>query len=142
MLKNNAEMKEGESTKIDDEKNTWLDVNSFMKTTKLNNNELKEMMKIGQLELKTSGDKILVRSKHMNDEISSSMGFVLGLHEKLMDAKDESISILKKENEFLRECISALQEVQLEDRNQMELLREELQMVKRKYKLMWGKVIK
>ncbi|MFZ5374835.1 MAG: DUF3972 domain-containing protein, partial [Campylobacterota bacterium] len=63
-------------------------------------------------------------------------------------AKEETIESIKNENEFLKEALASLQELYEEDRKTIETLTEQLRLsqqevefMRRKYKLMWGKVI-
>ena len=74
---------------------------------------------------------------------------ILTLHEKVLDAKDETIKTLQGENEFLKSSVISMQEVYDEDRKtietlqkQLKICQEELEFCRKKYKLMWGKVIK
>ncbi|MCW8954189.1 MAG: DUF3972 domain-containing protein, partial [Sulfurimonas sp.] len=69
-------------------------------------------------------------------------------HEKVLDAKDETLTAVRAENEFLREALSSLQELYDEDRKtihtlqeQLKLSQQEVEFMRRKYKLMWNKAI-
>ena len=80
--------------------------------------------------------------------IEKTIGAIINLHEKVLDAKDETIEAVKVENEFLREALSSLQELYDEDRKtihtlqeQLKLSQEEVEFMRRKYKLMWNKAI-
>ncbi len=73
----------------------------------------------------------------------------LTLHEKVLMSKDETIKALKDENEFLKQSIYSIQEIYEDSQEtirrlqkQLEICQEELEFCKRKYKLMWGKVLK
>ena len=62
-------------------------------------------------------------------------------------AKDETISAFKSENSFLKEALISMQEVYDDDKKTIDVMREELksareelEFMKRKYRLMWGKV--
>ena len=80
--------------------------------------------------------------------IEKTIGTILNLHEKVLDAKDETLEALRNENKFLKDGLLAMQELYEEDRKAIEALttqlrmcQEELEFVKRKYKLMWGRAI-
>ncbi|MEA2110875.1 MAG: DUF3972 domain-containing protein [Campylobacterota bacterium] len=79
--------------------------------------------------------------------IEKTIGTILNLHEKVLDAKDETIDSVKNENLFLKEALSSLQELYEEDRKTIDTLTEQLKLsqkevdfMRRKYKLMWNKV--
>ena len=80
--------------------------------------------------------------------IEKTIGTIINLHEKVLDAKDETIDSIKSENVFLKEALSSLQELYEEDRKTIDTLtrqinhaQDEVEFMKRKYKLMWGKVV-
>ncbi len=80
--------------------------------------------------------------------IEKTIGTIINLHEKVLDAKDETIEAVKVENEFLREALGSLQELYDEDRKtiaalteQFKLSQQEVEFMRRKYKLMWNKAI-
>jgi len=80
--------------------------------------------------------------------VEKTIGTIINLHEKVLDAKDETLEALKTENEFLKEALSSLQELYDEDRKTIEALQQQLKLaldevefMKRKYKLMWNKTI-
>jgi hypothetical protein len=80
--------------------------------------------------------------------VEKTIGTIINLHEKVLDAKDETIVSVKNENEFLREALSSLQELYDEDRTtihtlqeQLKLSQQEVEFMRRKYKLMWNKAI-
>jgi hypothetical protein len=100
-----------------------------------NNNQL---MPINEVEIVTS-----------DDIAKKTLATFLAMHEKILMSKDEIIEALKDENEFLKESIYSIQEV-YEDakvtierlQKQLEIIQEELEFCRRKYKLMWGRVLK
>ena len=66
----------------------------------------------------------------------------------MLDAKDETIVSIKNENLFLKEALASLQELYEEDRktiatltSQLKISQQEVEFMRRKYKLMWGKVV-
>ena len=80
--------------------------------------------------------------------VEKTIGTIINLHEKVLDAKDETIEAVKVENEFLREALESLQELYDEDRmtihtlqEQLKLSQQEVEFMRRKYKLMWNKAI-
>ncbi len=80
--------------------------------------------------------------------VEKTIGTIINLHEKVLDAKEETLEALKQENEFLKDALSSLQELYDEDRKTIEALQQQLKMaldevefMKRKYKLMWNKTI-
>jgi len=80
--------------------------------------------------------------------IEKTIGTIINLHEKVLDAKDETSEAVKVENTFLREALGSLQELYDEDRKtiaalteQLKLSQQEVEFMRRKYKLMWNKAI-
>jgi hypothetical protein len=80
--------------------------------------------------------------------VEKTIGTIINLHEKVLFAKEETIESIKNENMFLREALDSLQELYDEDRRtiailteQLKLSAQEVEFMRRKYKLMWGKVI-
>jgi len=80
--------------------------------------------------------------------VEKTIGTIINLHEKVLDAKDETIEAVKVENVFLREALESLQELYDEDRKtihtlqeQLKLSQQEVEFMRRKYKLMWNKAI-
>ena len=80
--------------------------------------------------------------------IEKTIGTIINLHEKVLDAKDETLEAVKAENTFLREALNSLQELYDEDRKtiatlteQLKLSQQEVEFMRRKYKLMWNKAI-
>ena len=80
--------------------------------------------------------------------VEKTIGTIINLHEKVLIAKEETIESIKNENAFLKEALDSLQELYDEDRRtiailteQLKLSAQEVEFMRRKYKLMWGKVI-
>ena len=80
--------------------------------------------------------------------VKQSFEAVLRLHEEILWAKEERVMSLKEENAFLKESLYAVQNVYDEDKTTIKLLseqlkqtQEELEFVKRKYKMMWNKAV-
>lgn len=95
-------------------------------------------------ELNASGSDIIVGANF----VEKTIGTIINLHEKVLTAKEETIESIKNENMFLKEALGSLQELYDEDRRtiatlteQLKLSQQEVEFMRRKYKLMWGKVI-
>ena len=80
--------------------------------------------------------------------VEKTIGTIINLHEKVLDAKDETLEAVKVENDFLKEALGSLQELYDEDRKtihtlqeQLKLSQQEVEFMRRKYKLMWNKAI-
>jgi hypothetical protein len=80
--------------------------------------------------------------------VERTIGTIINLHEKVLDAKDETLVAVRSENEFLKEALASLQELYEEDRitihtlqEQLKLSQQEVEFMRRKYKLMWNKAI-
>lgn len=80
--------------------------------------------------------------------VEKTIGTIINLHEKVLIAKEETIESIKNENLFLKEALASLQELYDEDRKtiavlteQLKLSGQEVEFMRRKYKLMWGKTI-
>ena len=80
--------------------------------------------------------------------VEKTIGTIINLHEKVLSSKDETILAVRDENSFLKETIYQMQELYNEDRQtvgtlteQLKLSQDEVSFLRRKYKLMWGKVV-
>lgn len=80
--------------------------------------------------------------------VEKTIGTIINLHEKVIDSKDETLQAVRVENEFLREALGSLQELYDEDRKtiatlqeQLKLSQQEVEFMRRKYKMMWNKAI-
>jgi len=149
---------------------TWLSIGSYAKLTGKELSEIEEMIKNDELVYRKEGENIYIETDSgenlpatqssgqvlkvdldSNDGIQfveKTIGTILNMHEKVMDAKDETLEALKSENQFLKEALMSMQELYDDDRSTIETLtnelnatREELEFMKRKYKLMWGRVV-
>ena len=83
-----------------------------------------------------------------SDFVEKTVGAILSLHEKVLDAKEETLDALKSENRFLKEALFSMQELYDEDRKtietltkQLQFVQDELEFTKRKYKMMWNKAV-
>ncbi|GHS89952.1 hypothetical protein FACS189487_11110 [Campylobacterota bacterium] len=148
---------------------SWVSVNEFAKLVGKSADEVVKMCEENRLASRIEDGKLVIESKsgvslllpkkieaelvfdnHANamNFVEKTVGTILSMHEKVIDAKDETLAALKNENQFLKDGLLAMQELYDEDRKAIETLttqlaiaQEELEFVKRKYKLMWGKAI-
>lgn len=149
---------------------TWLEIEEFSKLVHLDIKTIEEMIERGKLSVKEEDGKRLIEASEGTREliplepsesfgadmvtleganfVEKTIGTILGLHEKVMDAKDETLDVLKRENSFLKEALFSIQELYDEDRKiietltkQLEHSQEELEFTKRKYKLMWNRAV-
>ena len=151
---------------------TWLEIEEFSKLIHLDIPTIEDIIDRGKLSVKEeNGKRYIEASKGTNelipvskqnsptldsevvnlpgaDFVEKTIGTILGLHEKVMDAKDETLDALKSENRFLKEALFSMQELYDEDRKtvetltkQLETTQEELEFTRRKYKLMWNKAV-
>ena len=150
---------------------TYLEISEFCKLVHLNRQTVDEMLARGALISKEEDGKIYIeadensiiasgakstsveKALEQNNSIlagasfvEKTIGTILNLHEK--DAKDETLEALKSENKFLKEALYSMQELYDEDRktvetlnNQLKIAQDEVEFMKRKYKLMWDKTV-
>ena len=149
----------------------WMSDEEYSSLTGLNIQAIEDLIAHGKLNVKVeNGIRLIDPSKGSADvvpaqlkELSSrntkemlvqpefvekTIGTIINLHEKVLDAKDETIEAVKVENIFLREALESLQELYDEDRKtihtlqeQLKLSQQEVEFMRRKYKLMWNKAI-
>lgn len=149
---------------------TWLELGEFAKLSGLDETKVLELVNDGSIKSKQDGHQIFVDattgtsalvkkvesglvSADMSGKeldpvfVERTISTILGLHDKVVAAKDETISAFKNENSFLKDALISMQEVYDDDkktmetlRNELEQSREEIEFMKRKYRLMWGKV--
>lgn len=149
----------------------WITIQEYSELTGLSPDAIDDLMERGKLECKKEGANIYIdpsrgmqaivpaemRELNANGNIDlnvgpqfieKTIGTIINLHEKVLDAKDETIASVKSENLFLKEALQSLQELYEEDRKTIETLttqlnfsQDEVEFMKRKYKLMWGKVV-
>lgn len=159
-----------ENTSNTSSETTWLVLEEFVKLSGLEETKILDLINEGSIKSKkednkifidaTSGTSALVKrvesglvSADMSGKeldpvfVEKTISTILGLHDKVVAAKDETISAFKNENAFLKDALISMQEVYDDDKKTMETLREELErsreeieFMKRKYRLMWGKV--
>ncbi len=151
---------------------TWLTIEEFCKLTNLSEDRVQKLIADDKLNSKNDNGKVFIEaSSGANALVSSSdkkgdisveeevklqgtdflektIGTILNLHEKVISSKDETLDVLKNENQFLKEALFQMQELYDSDRSTIETLNEQLKYsqdeiasIKRKYKLMWGKAI-
>ncbi len=148
----------------------WITIQEYSELTGLSPDAIDDLMERGKLECKKENGKLYIDpSRGMQaivpaemNEISTAgtsinvgpqfiektIGTIINLHEKVLDAKDETIESVRSENLFLKEALASLQELYEEDRKTIDTLtkqlthtQDEVEFMKRKYKLMWGKVV-
>ncbi len=149
----------------------WMNDEEYMELTGLELSAIEDLAARGKLTIKVEdGVRYIDPSKGTQDVVPTQLkelsarnthemivqpqfvektiGTIINLHEKVLDAKDETLEAVKVENEFLREALESLQELYDEDRNtiatltqQLKLSQQEVEFMRRKYKLMWNKAI-
>lgn len=149
---------------------TWISLDEFVKLSGLEKARVLELIESGGIVSKKEGDDVMidassgtsalikrVENNLVNADIhgkelspvfvEKTIATILSLHDKVIASKDETISAFKNENAFLKDALVSMQEVYDDDKKTMEVLRSELQsareeveFMKRKYRLMWGKV--
>lgn len=152
---------------------TYLEISEFCQLVHLNRQTVDEMLSRGALISKEEDGKIYIEAdensivasgakstgvekvEQQNNSIlagasfvEKTIGTILNLHEKVLDAKDETLEALKSENKFLKEALYSMQELYDEDRKtvenlnaQLKIAQDEVEFMKRKYKLMWDKTV-
>ncbi|MBR8463798.1 DUF3972 domain-containing protein [Campylobacter sp. faydin G-24] len=149
---------------------TFLKIDEFCQLVHLDREVIEGMIKRGVLNTKTedNGEIYIEASQgtmsvvpttssdlsvNMNAVVGESfiektIGTILNLHEKVLDAKDETLDTLRNENKFLKEALFSMQELYDEDRKtidtltaQLKFSQDEVEFLKRKYKLMWNKAV-
>jgi len=149
----------------------WITIQEYSELTGLTPDAIDDLMERGKLECKTELGKVYIDPSRgmqaivptqMGETVDSggsmvnvgpqfiekTIGTIINLHEKVLVAKDETIESVKNENMFLKEALASLQDLYEEDRKtietltkQLKLSQDEVEFMKRKYKLMWGKVV-
>ncbi|MFZ2889236.1 MAG: DUF3972 domain-containing protein [Sulfuricurvum sp.] len=147
-----------------------MSINEYARLTQMDTHEIESLIMRGKLSTTVEGGEVLIDASNIMagiipatlQELSASetditvganfvektIGTIINLHEKVLIAKEETIESIKNENEFLKEALASLQELYDEDRRtiatlteQLKLSQQEVEFMRRKYKLMWGKVI-
>ena len=149
----------------------WMSDEEYMDLTGLELSAIDDLAQRGKLTIKVEGGvryidpskgsqdvvptQLKELSAHNTKEmlvqpqfIEKTIGTIINLHEKVLDAKDETLDAVRVENEFLKEALGSLQELYDEDRKtiaalteQLKLSQQEVEFMRRKYKLMWNKAI-
>lgn len=150
---------------------TWLDIEKFSKLVQLDIKTIKQLIERGKLTAKEEDGIIFIEASKsvpalvpkqievtVEDDdspvlagaefVEKTIGSIMTLHERVVDAKNETVDALKRENDFLKEALYSLQELYDEDRKiidglntQLKQTQEELEFTRRKYKLMWNKTV-
>ena len=149
--------------------NEWMTIEEYSELTSLGpiaisdlieNNKLVTKEENGTIYIDPSkGSHVLVPTQNIPSNskgeilvgeqfVEKTIGTIINLHEKVLGAKDETIESIKNENMFLKEALGSLQELYDEDRKtiatlteQLKLSQQEVEFMRRKYKLMWNKAI-
>ena len=153
--------------------NSWLEIEEFSALVNLDVSAVEAMIEEGKLASKNKEDKCYVEVSRSaqalipstqgivlnedmggsnvalsSDFVEKTVGAILSLHEKVLDAKEETLDALKSENRFLKEALFSMQELYDEDRKtietltkQLQFVQDELEFTKRKYKMMWNKAV-
>jgi hypothetical protein len=148
----------------------WMSIYEYAEFTNMDVDAVKALIVRGKLTTIIEEDVILIDpSQSMGDLVPASLtelsashadvtmgasfvektiGTIINLHEKVLSAKEETIESIKNENLFLKEALDSLQELYDEDRKtiavlteQLKLSQQEVEFMRRKYKLMWGKTV-
>jgi len=145
----------------------WMDIKEYSDLTRLEISAIEDLIERGKLISKkengivyidpAKGTQAVVPTIELSASsevvvgsqfVEKTIGTIINLHEKVLGAKDETIESIKNENLFLKEALSSLQELYEEDRKtidtlttQLQLSQKEIEFMRRKYKLMWGKVV-
>lgn len=147
---------------------TWLKVDEFSNLVNMPKEKVIKLVNDGHLKTKEENGELYIEGTSSTSAVipdspkelstqgggmiegsfaEKTIGTILSLHQKVLESKDETIDSIKSENQFLKDALFQMQEVYDEDKKTAETLREqlkttqeELQFMKRKYKLMWGRV--
>jgi chaperonin cofactor prefoldin len=144
---------------------TWLTLEEFCQLSGKSRSEVIKACKAKELRCKKSDGTVYIEIESLanalvpveelkvieqnNDITQRTIGMLLTLHEKVLMSKDETIEALKEENDFLKNSVYSIQEVYEDSQEtikrlqkQLEICQSELEFCRKKYKLMWGKVLK
>jgi hypothetical protein len=147
----------------------WMSIDEYAQLTRLDPSAIDDLIARDKLTTKTENGRIYIDPSKGTQSVvpiefqdvsngsemivgpqfvEKTIGTIINLHEKVLGAKDETIEAIKNENLFLKEALSSLQELYEEDRKtidtlttQLQLSQKEVEFMRRKYKLMWGKVV-
>lgn len=133
----------------------WLALDEFMNETQYTKSQIAKLVKSKEVEAKNIKGELYLRvvtppAIHSEGQVfQESIQKILEIHSKLTVAKDEVISAYKNENDFLKNTIASMQETYKQEKQLIEFLRqeleknrEEIESIKKKYRLMWDKVSK
>ena len=148
----------------------WIEFSEFLKLSGLEEQKVLEMIENGLITSKEEDGRRLIEAESSSNAlvqrvqtgltsaetngssydpvfVERTIHTIMGLHDKVISAKDETIAAFKSENSFLKDALISMQEVYDDDKKTIEVMREELshareelEFMKRKYRLMWGKV--
>jgi len=147
----------------------WLEFDEFCKLVDLDKDVVEDMIKREVLTTKNENgilyieaskgavaampkkSELVLESGNValgSEFVEKTIGTILDLHKEVLESKDETVEALKEENSFLKEALLSLQTLYDEDRKTVEGLQtqlkdtqKELEFCRRKYKMMWNKVV-
>jgi len=149
---------------------TWLQIDEFCKVVRLEKEKVLGLIESGDLrskerdgvtyiEAESSAHAIVPKGEVAGSLVSQDLGSdrsfvektigtILSLHEKVLESKEQTITTLQSENQFLKDALFSTQEIFDTEKEtiqtltkQLQVAQEELEFMKKKYRLMWGKVV-
>ena len=147
---------------------SWLNIDEYAKTVEIDKEAVEAMIDRNELSSEVKNGVVFIdgstNTKQLISEVmkktdasemvvqqafvEKTIGTIMNLHEKVLVSKDETIVAMKDENAFLKDALYQMQELYTEDREtvgtlteQLKLSQDEVVFLRRKYKLMWGKVV-
>ncbi len=147
----------------------WLQIDDFCKAVRLEKEKVLSLIASGDLKSQEkdgntyveahSGAQAIIPKSDVSGAlvaenidsdksfVEKTIGTILSLHEKVLESKEQTISTLQNENQFLKDALFSTQEVHDEEKEmistltkQLQMAQEELEFMRKKYRLMWGKV--
>lgn len=147
---------------------SWLNIDEYAKTVEIDKEAVEAMIDRNELSSEVKNGVVFIdgstKTKSLISEVmknsddsgmvvqqafvEKTIGTIMNLHEKVLVSKDETLVAMKDENAFLKDALYQMQELYTEDREtvgtlteQLKLSQDEVVFLRRKYKLMWGKVV-
>lgn len=165
-----SDLQESKELAINTANASWISLEEFIKLSALPEDKVRSLIESGAIMSKKEGENIFIDASSGTSAlvkrveytligsdtsgqtldpvfVEKTISTILSLHDKVIASKDETISAFKNENSFLKEALMSMQEVYDDDKKTMEVLRDELanareevEFIKKKYRLMWGRV--
>ena len=147
---------------------SWLNIDEYAKTVEIDRKTVEGMIDRHELDAEVKNGVVFIDGSSKTEAlipevmkssgttenvvqqafVEKTIGTIMNLHEKVLVSKDQTIAAVKDENLFLKDAIYQMQELYNEDRETVHTLTEQLKLsqdevifLRRKYKLMWGKVV-